>query len=179
MKITKIKLLQLTILLSVLILLTISRHTNKNSRKHKQKKFQRILKYHQNQNNNNINNYVNSNSAQDPQEDPIVTSKRKCKESCDKELEKSKNVVDLKNKIPTKDEFNLYIKKIDEDIEYYLCECLLSDKNSIVKKEFYFANKSNVDLFLKNDDDGRKVYKKMLKKGLSDSDNGKYKKVNL
>jgi DNA-binding response OmpR family regulator len=123
----------------------------------------------------------NSNSAQNQQtkQDPIVTAKSKCKESCDKELANSKKQHSENRETPTKNEFALYTKKnINDNIEYYLCECLLSSDNRVVQKEFYFANKMNVDMFFKNDDDGRKVYKKTLKKGLSDSDNSIYQIVN-
>lgn len=180
MKITTFKLLQVTIILSVLFLSTIARltykHKNKNNRKFKSKKFHRISI--SNKNGHTTNNNINNNSTDQPKEDPIVIAKKSCLSSCSNELKESRDGVHLQDQVPVKNESNLYVKKKDEDTEYYLCECLLSNDSQIVQKEFFFANKNNVKAFLKGDDDGRKVYKKTLKKGLSESANAIYQIVN-
>lgn len=168
MKITTFKLFQVTIILSVLILLTIARNSHKSIRKNKVKKYQK----NKDITNTDVNNQNNLNK------DPIAIAYKKCKQSCDKDLIESKNKSHAEpDKIPIKNEFNLYTKKKDEDLEYYLCECLLSNNNVIVQKDFYFANKSNVEYFLKNDDDGKKVYKKKLKKQQNNSQKAKYELV--
>jgi len=170
MKITTFKLLQTTFLFCVLILVTIARNSHKSYRKHKSKNTHR-------ENLNNNSNNPNK-SSQKPKVHPIVIAKEKCQESCEKELNKSmKNSQAEPDKIPIRNKNHLYIKKKAEDTEFYLCECLLFNGNQVVQKEFYFANKSTFKIFIKNDDDGRKVYKKKLKKGLSDSQNSMYQIV--
>ena len=178
MKITTFKLLQVTIILCVLFLSAIARLTFKNknknrSSKHKSKKFYRLST------SNPIGTTNNKDKkSQKPKEDPLIIAKRNCVSSCDNQLKESIKEVRLENEIPIRNESNLYVKRKDEDTEYYLCECLLSNNSHVVQKEFFFANKNNVELFLKGDDDGRKIYKKTLKKGLSESDNAIFKIVN-
>jgi len=158
--ITTFKLLQVTILLSVLILLTIARSTSKKNRnnKHTSKRVHRLLEPTKNTPPTKINKAV----GKPKKEDPIAIAKGKCKEKCDEELTKSKNEKKQGNAVPIKNDFSLYTKKKVEDFEYYLCECRLSDENRVLQKEYFYANKSNVQLFIKGDDDGDKFYKKDL-----------------
>lgn len=159
MKITTLRLFQVLVFVSVLILITISKASNKNKR------------------NKKYSGKRNRVSSQ-PKEDPILIAKGKCKEFCNKELEEAKKKpIQDQTKIPVDNSFNVYHKKAEEDIEYYLCECLLSNDSQIVQKEFSYANKSNIQAWFKNDDDGKKVYKKSLKKGLTKEGNEKYKLI--
>lgn len=153
MKITTIKLYQFTILFSVLILLTICKLSNKNSRK--KTKFGNSITSRK-------RSHTKNNNPPAPVENPTIVAKRKCQINCDEALQKSKNGPN-KTENPIKVEHHLFAKNKEIDVEYYLCECLLTSQNQIVTKEFYFANKTNVQTWFHNDEDGIKVYKKTLK----------------
>jgi len=133
MKITKFKLFVITIIFTVLFLITLTKVTKR--RKHKKTSFR----------------------FKNPE---ITNAKNKCKNFCDEELKLSKKSPLVKDpaKSPSRVVANLHQKKNKQDHEYFLCECQLRTDNTLLKREFYFVNKNNLDAWFKQDDDGRKVY---------------------